>query len=91
LATITLDKTTTKERPDFFLFGEGPARIVVTIDPRFRSQFEASFDASCLSCLGEVTKTPELEVYAQADKNSPLIDLPIDRLLHTWDVELPFA
>lgn len=90
-ATITLDKATTNERPDFFLFGEGPARIVVTIDPRFRSQFEASFDASCLSCLGEVTKMPELKVYAKADMNSPLIDLPIDKLLHTWDVALPFA
>jgi phosphoribosylformylglycinamidine synthase len=80
-----------ERRPDLLLFGEGPAHILVTIDPRHRSQFESTIDQSSRSFLGEVSQTPELAIFAGPDEKSPLIKVSWSDLDQAWNSELPFV
>jgi phosphoribosylformylglycinamidine synthase len=77
-------------RQDFLLFGEGPARILVSIDPRDRSKFETAIDKGSWTFLGEVTTTPELKINGDRKQKSPLLQVSLENLEQAWNRELPF-
>ena len=75
-------------RLDLALFGEGPARIIVTVDPANRSKFESRFKGLSVIELGRVTKEPRLRFI---DMNqSEIFSLTVLELLSAWQTALPF-
>lgn len=75
-------------RFDFALFGEGPARVVVTVDQVEQAAFEKLMEG--LSCIeiGKVTEAPQLS-FINADGNEVFTVLN-EELLAAWETILPF-
>lgn len=75
-------------RIDFALFGEGPARLVVTIDPRDRESFEETMQGfSCIE-IGRVTSDPRLR-FMNSDQKE-VFSVEVTELLQAWEAMLPF-
>jgi phosphoribosylformylglycinamidine synthase len=77
------------DREDLILFGEGPARLLVSINPGYRSDFESLWDRQECFYLGEVTDTATLEV--KGKNGSSLVSVSLAELEQAWNIELPFA
>jgi phosphoribosylformylglycinamidine synthase len=50
------------DRDDTLLFSESAGRLMVTVDPKNRSAFEALFSDLPCACIGQVTEAPELVI-----------------------------
>ncbi|MBX9723273.1 MAG: hypothetical protein K2X81_17855, partial [Candidatus Obscuribacterales bacterium] len=75
-------------RLDFALFAEGPARILVTIDPKDREPFEEALKGfSCIE-LGRVSSDPKLQ-FLNVDQKE-VFSVEISTLLSAWEAMLPF-
>lgn len=75
-------------RLDFALFAEGPARILVSIDPKDQKEWEEHMKAfSCIE-LGKVSGRPELE-FVNSDAQE-LFTVPVSELVSAWESMLPF-
>lgn len=53
-------KTLTQHRKDNLLFSETQSRIIVTIDPKNKEEFEKLFEGQCFAQIGEVIDAPSL-------------------------------
>jgi phosphoribosylformylglycinamidine synthase len=50
------------DRDDTLLFSESAGRLIVTVDPKNRSVFEALFSGLPCACIGQVTESPTLTI-----------------------------
>ncbi len=69
-------------RPDVFLFGEGPSRVVVSIDAADLDALCALADRLPLQVLGEVTAEPRLKLELGG---AEVVDLPVDDLRAAYE------
>jgi phosphoribosylformylglycinamidine synthase len=69
------------------LFGEGPASIVVSVDPAVQDLWQEYWKGFAVVQIGQVCKLPELSFFDNDDKSI----LSIDRkeLLAAWQTSLP--
>ena len=75
-------------RLDFALFGEGPARILVTIDPKDQKQWEQLMaEFSCVE-IGKIQSQPNLQ-FINSDQQE-LFTVPVAELTSAWEEMLPF-
>ncbi|MBX9688473.1 MAG: hypothetical protein K2X27_17320 [Candidatus Obscuribacterales bacterium] len=75
-------------RLDFALFAEGPARLLLSIDPKDREAFEEQMSAfSCIE-LGRVSSDSKLR-FINAEQNE-VFAVEISELLQAWETLLPF-
>ena len=75
-------------RLDFALFGEGPARLLLTVDPKDREPFEEALSGfSCIE-IGRVTNEPRLR-FMNADQRE-VFTVEVSDLLSAWEALLPF-
>ncbi len=75
-------------RLDFALFGESPARIVLTVDPKDREPFEELMaEFSCIE-IGRVTSVPKMR-FVNSDQKE-LLSIDVEDLTSAWEAILPF-
>lgn len=77
------------KRMDVALFAEGPARLVVTIDPQHQRNWEALWEGFACFRLGVVEQLGRLRVISAVGK--PVLDMTADGLSHAWKTALPFT
>jgi phosphoribosylformylglycinamidine synthase len=75
-----------KLRPDELLFSETPSRLVVTISPAHRAEFERHMRGLPCHALGEVTQDERLVI--QAGRRETWLDLDIASLKEAWQAPL---
>jgi len=74
-------------RIDTILFAEGPARLVISIDPSHKSEWEEFWkDFECEE-IGLVADKPRLTVW---EGEATVIDVSIMDLERAWRTALPF-
>jgi phosphoribosylformylglycinamidine synthase len=80
------------KRSDFQLFGEGPGKIVVSINKQVQDKFQAHF-SSLATYIGTTTQVPILNVREDGYNQSqdPIIKLSLLDLEYAWNSSLPFA
>jgi hypothetical protein len=76
------------DRIDIALFAEGPGRILVTIDPKIQSDWEAFWEGFSCVKLGAVTTNGHLRIRGTA-ANQPDFDLGVESLTAAWTTPLP--
>ena len=75
-------------RLDFALFAEGPARLVVTVDPKNRDAWESCMKGfSCVE-LGKVTSEARLRFLNVNQRE--VFSVEVSELLSAWEAMLPF-
>jgi phosphoribosylformylglycinamidine synthase subunit PurSL len=75
-------------RDDFVLFAEGPARLVITIQPELRQEWEALWTGFSLTPIGEVVQTAALIV--KTPDGGDLLNVGCPELTAAWKTPLPF-
>jgi len=77
------------ERKDFCLFAEGPARLIVSVQPELRHEWENLWTGG-FSCtlIGEVVQQDALIV--RSDKGEIILSASCDELCGAWKTPLPF-
>jgi len=73
-------------RDDQILFSESQSRLLVTVRPEFRQQFEALFDGQPFSLLGEVIAAPVVEI--RGVQGEVVVKSNIDDLKAAWQAPL---
>jgi phosphoribosylformylglycinamidine synthase len=74
-------KLSTVLRPDHFLFSETPGRVLVSIGPKMKQQFESRFARLGTMLLGQVAGNGRIELEING---TPRIDLNVHDLAETW-------
>lgn len=69
-------------REDFALFSESQGRILISINPKNKKQFESLMNGSNLSLIGYVSNTGEFNL--KGFKNQDVVSTNINMLLHTY-------
>ncbi|SRR5579875_2906220 len=77
------------KRMDVALFGEGPARVLVTIDPLQQKTWEKFWEGFTCVRLGFVEQLSRLRIISAVGK--PILDMTADGLCNAWKTRLPFA
>ncbi|HEY9776551.1 MAG TPA: AIR synthase-related protein [Planktothrix sp.] len=80
-------------RIDSVLFGEAPARIVVTVSPKQKREFERLMAEVDCTEIGAVTEDTRLLVeQTQSEQAQPLahLDVAVKELERAWTTQLPF-
>ena len=80
-------------RVDTLFFGEGPARIVVTIDPDQQREWERLWTGLDCVKLGVVTEERRLKLEHKPPQDvtaSHAVDVPLEALEQAWSSPLPF-
>lgn len=77
---LRLELAPSELAPDDRLFGEAPSRLILSIDPRHKADFEASLAGLPFSFVGQVLPEPVLEWNGST--------LELSRLLQAWQGEL---
>jgi phosphoribosylformylglycinamidine synthase subunit PurSL len=70
------------ERDDVLLYSESSGRLIVTIDPRRREEFEALFKGLPAACIGRVMSDAQLRV--RGLNGNSIIDVPVEALKAAW-------
>lgn len=72
-------------RPDWLLFAEGGARILVSVDPAHVAVWEAELQAQIPAAWQAIGTVTEADAgLAIAAGNQPLVQLSVDQLQQTW-------
>ncbi|WP_126147305.1 phosphoribosylformylglycinamidine synthase subunit PurL [Synechococcus elongatus] len=72
-------------RPDWLLFAEGGARILVSVDPAHVAAWEAELQAQIPAAWQAIGTVTEAEAgLAITAGNQPLVQLSVDQLQQTW-------
>ena len=74
-------------RDDFALFGEGPARLVITIQAELRQDWEQLLEGFSCVQIGQVVQSESLTV--KAGENI-LFSATLNELVSAWKTQLPF-
>ncbi len=74
-------------RIDTILFAEGPARLVISIDPSHKSEWEEFWKDFACEEIGIVSDKPRLTVW---EGEATVIDLAMMDLERAWRTSLPF-
>lgn len=69
-------------REDFALFSETQGRILVSINPKSKKQFESFFADNSFSYLGTVSDSKEFVIHGFKDQI--IVDIPVDDLLKSY-------
>jgi phosphoribosylformylglycinamidine synthase len=75
------------ERDDYLLYSESSSRLIVTIKPENREQFESIFEGSICSNIGTVEGSNLIISGLFGDK---IIDSPVSELKEAWQKTLRF-
>jgi phosphoribosylformylglycinamidine synthase subunit PurSL len=75
-------------RDDFVLFAEGPARLVITIQPELRQEWESLWTGYSCTLIGEVVQTEAMIV--KSPDGSDLVNVGCHDLTAAWKTPLPF-
>ena len=70
------------DRNDVILFSESAGRLIVTIDPKNRENFEELFKDLACACIGSVTTASDLIV--KGLDGSILVDISVEDLKSAW-------
>ena len=73
------------DRLDHLLFSESQSRMVVTVRPENRAEFEKIMADSVFSLIGEVTDSPRLTMSHNGKK---MVDEPVEELKKAWQSPL---
>ncbi len=73
------------DRLDHLLFSESQSRLVVTVRPENRAEFEKVMAGSVFSLIGEVTDSPRLTMSHNGEK---IVDEPVEELKKAWQSPL---
>lgn len=76
------------ERPDFVLFAEGPARLIVSVQPELRQEWEALWPEHNCVLVGEVVQHDALTVRDEA--GNAVLSVNCKDLGNAWKTLLPF-
>jgi phosphoribosylformylglycinamidine synthase len=76
------------ERVDFALFAEGPARLVVSVQPELRQEWEAMWTGFTCVCIGEVVQQDSLTV--TDDAAQVVVTATLKEMVAAWKTPLPF-
>ncbi len=71
-----------EKRDDFALFSESAGRILVSVSPEKKEDFEALFKGLPFALLGEVIEEPFLRI--KGFSGEEIVNLPIDELKAAW-------
>jgi phosphoribosylformylglycinamidine synthase len=76
-------------REDFCLFAEGPARLIVSVQPELRQEWENMWTGgySC-TLIGEVVQQDSLTV--RHDNGDVVLSASLTEMCHAWKTPLPF-
>jgi phosphoribosylformylglycinamidine synthase len=77
------------KRMDVALFAEGPARIIVTVDPAQQRSWETLVAGFDCHKLGVVEQMSRLRIISAVGK--PVLDMTAEGLAHAWRTPLPFG
>jgi phosphoribosylformylglycinamidine synthase len=75
-------------RNDFALFAEGPARMIITIQPELKQEWENLWNGFSCTLVGEVVQQDALSIVA-AD-GSEVMAVACSELSAAWKTPLPF-
>jgi phosphoribosylformylglycinamidine synthase len=67
---------------DFTLFSESQGRLLVSIAPRHRKEFEKNMRGISCALIGKVTGTPRITIDGRKSKN--IVDCDITRAIHAY-------
>jgi len=84
LASVPQEKVT---RNDFLLFSETPSRILVTVKPKNKANFEAKMADTIYKCIGNVSGT---NLKINGLDGTTIVDCPIPELKEAWQKTLKF-
>jgi phosphoribosylformylglycinamidine synthase len=76
-----------RERLDVALFGEGPARLLVTVSPAHKEEFEQLLNGTRSTQLGVVTKKNTLCLIDNHERR--IMELELPALVKAWKAPLP--
>jgi phosphoribosylformylglycinamidine synthase subunit PurSL len=74
-------------RDEVLLYSESAGRLIVTLDPRRRNDFESLFEGMPAACIGRVSSDGRLKVRGM--QGTSIIDLPVQALKEAW--QQPFG
>lgn len=75
-------------RDDFALFAEGPARLIVTIQPELREEWEHLWSGFSCNMIGEVVQNDALTF--KNDDGSTVLSTSAQEMAAAWKTPLPF-
>jgi phosphoribosylformylglycinamidine synthase len=76
------------DRNDFAFFAEGPARLVVSVQPELREDWEAMWAGFTCVCIGEVVQQDSLTV--TDDAAQVVVTATLKDMVAAWKTPLPF-
>lgn len=68
------------------LFSESASRFIITIDPKWKREFEALFSSIPLGCIGKTTSSSQLIVHSLT--NEIILQEDLDTLKESWQKRL---
>lgn len=75
-------------RLDYVLFAEGPARVIVSIQPELQQEWEKMFATFSCTLVGEVVQNDALRIIE--DDGQPVLNAKCAELCSAWKTPLPF-
>jgi phosphoribosylformylglycinamidine synthase II len=75
-------------RDEFVLFAEGPARLIITVQPELRQEWEDMWTGYSCTCIGEVVQTDSLLV--RSKEGADVLNVPYTDMVGAWKTPLPF-
>lgn len=77
-------------RTDFYLFAEGPGRLIVTIPPELREEWENMWTGQSCTLIGEVVQSESLTIRNDGGEADAVISVQCRDLVLSWKAPLPF-
>jgi hypothetical protein len=71
------------------LFAEGPATLVISIDPNVQANWDRLFSQFLNICIGKVLEEPALSFIDE--HNNTATKIPQESLLAAWNKKLPLG
>ncbi len=75
-------------RDDYALFGEGPARLLITVQPELKQEWESLWSGFSLTLLGQVVQSDTLSF--KEDNKKVHFQASLAELTAAWKTPLPF-
>jgi phosphoribosylformylglycinamidine synthase II len=76
------------DRIDFAFFAEGPARLIVSVQPELRGEWEAMWGGFHCLCIGEVVQQDAVTV--RDDSGEIVLAASMNDMVASWKTPLPF-
>jgi len=86
LASLPYNGNAATRSDEVLLFSESASRLLATIHPEQRAEFEKLMAGTAFACIGAVTAAPSLQITGLA--GNPVINAPLGDLKEAWQKTL---